>query len=264
MIYVMECGPVHHRGREGWLVFALDLKDDQAKVRVTPRRKDARWEMVRALAGAPASCCASLSDFGRAQGWRVASVPERVLKLAAQTVVGLENEEALGMVAYSPIADAWLRASTAFFETAPWKSFSIREPLTVTFTKATHDTRVLAAGGSGGLPPSLIMLPNLASYSRFSASAEPDFDDAFIMGFGDHASTMRDVVGLAYGACFHPIVVRVRQSRPSLVSPDELLHLACALAATASLTTGRPVGRAVIDGLEAIVLPLTPEAALRS
>ena len=42
----------------------LYLKDDQAKVRVTPRRKDARWEVVRALAGAPASCCASLSDFG--------------------------------------------------------------------------------------------------------------------------------------------------------------------------------------------------------
>lgn len=264
MIYVMECGPVHHRGRDGWLVFALDLKDNQAKVRVAHRRKDARREVVRALAGAPASCCASLADFGRAHGWRVASVPERVLQLAAQTVVGLENEETLGMVAYSPIADAWLKSCAAFYETAPWNSFSIRQPLTVTFTRDKPEARVIAVGGSGGLPPSLIMLPDLAAYSRFSGSGDPHFDDAFIMGFDDHASAMSHAVGLAYGATFHPVVLRLRESKPALMSPDELLHLACALGATASLATGRPVGRAVIDGLEAIVLPLTPEAALRS
>ena len=264
MIYVMECGPVIHRYRDCWLVFALDLTNDQAKVRVAPRRKDARHEVVKALAGAPASCCASLGDFGRQHGWRVASVPERVLRLAAQTMVGLENEDALGMVAYSPIADAWLRACVAFYETAPWREFSIRQPLTVTFTKATHDTRVLAVGGSGDLPPSLIMLPDAAAYSRFSIAGAPHFEDAFIMGFDDGASPMGHAVGLAYGAAFHPIVMRMRESKPALISPDELLHLACALAATASLATGRPVGRAVIDGLEAIVLPATPEATLRS
>ncbi len=264
MIYVMECGPVHHRGRESWLVFALDLNDDQAKVRAAPRRKDARREVVKALAGAPASCCASLADFGRQHGWRVASVPERVLKLAAQTVVGLENEDTLGMVAYSPIADAWLRSCALFYETAPWTAFSIRQPLTVTFTKEVPDTRVLAIGGAGGLPPSLIMLPDSGAYSRFSNSGEPHFEDAFIMGFDDCASAMAHAVGLAYGAAFHPVVLRLRQSKAALIAPDELLHLACALAATASLATGRPVGRAVIDGLEAIVLPLTPDAVLRS
>ncbi len=246
------------------MVFSLDLQNDQAKVRVTQRRKDARREVVKALAGAPASCCASLGDFGRQHGWRVASVPERVLRLAAQTMVGLENEDTLGMVAYSPIADAWLRASVAFYENAPWRLLSIREPLSVTFTKDEPDTRVLAVGGSGELPPSLIMLPDAAAYSRFADSFKPNFEDAFIMGFDDCASAMSHAVGLAYGATFHPVVLRMRQSQPQLVSPDELLHLACALAATASLATGRPVGRAVIDGLEAIVLPLTPEETLRS
>ncbi len=71
-------------------------------------------------------------------------VPERVLRLAVQTRVGLENEDTLG----SPIAQDWLRACVAFYETAPWRAFSIRQPLTGTFTKAPHDTRVLAVGGS--------------------------------------------------------------------------------------------------------------------
>ena len=168
------------------------------------------------------------------------------------------------MVAYSPIADAWLRACAAYYEIAPWNSFSIRQPLTVSFTKEEPDTRVLAVGGSGGFPPSLIALPDAASYFRFSASGEPLFDDAFIMGFDDWPSAMSRAVGLAYGSTFHPVVLRLRDSKPALISPDELLHLACMLAATASLATGRPVGRAVINGLEAIVLPLTPEAALRS
>lgn len=264
MIYVMECGPVNHRGRDGWLVFALDLTNDQAKVRVLPRRKQARRELLAVLAGAPASCCASLADFGRQHGWKMAPPPERVLKLAAQTLVGLENEEALGMAAYSPIADAWLRACTAYYEVAPWNSFSIRQPLTVTFTKEKPDTRVLAVGGSAGLPPSLIVLPDAAAYFRFRDSGVPDFEDAFIMGFDDFPSAMSDAVRLAYGTAFHPVVLRLRQSKPALISPDDLLHLACALAATASLATGRPVGRAVIDRLEAIVLPLTPDAALRS
>lgn len=190
MIYVMECGPANHHGRDAWLVFALDLTNDQAKVRVAPRRKDARREVLAALGGAPASCCDSLADFGRPHGWRVAAAPERVLQLAAQTLVGLENEATLGMVAYSPIADAWLRACAAYYELAPWNSFSIRQPLTVSFTKEEPDTRVLAVGGSGGLPPSLIALPDAAAYSRFSASGDPFFDDAFIMGFDDWPSAM--------------------------------------------------------------------------
>lgn len=266
MIYVMECGPVNHRGRECWLVFSLDLSSRQTKLRVTWRRKDARDAVASELGGAKAACCASLADFGRPLGWRVRSVPDEVLKLAAQALVGLENEEALGMLAYSPVADAWLRACVAFLDVRPWENFTIHTPLTVTFTRDTPETRVVSIGGAGSMPPSLMLLPDRAALDCLSRDdgGKTGLEEAFIMGFDELDSAAADALGLAYGATFHPVLLRLRAGKPQPVTELELLELTCALAAVTSLATGRPVGRAVVDGLEAIVLPLESETALRS
>lgn len=266
MIYVMECGPVIHRGRDKWLCFSLNLNDRQAKVRAMERRQDARLAVASELPdGVPVSCCASLGKFGRSRGWRVRSVPDEVLTLAAETLVGMENQEALGMLAFTPTADAWLRTSALFLRAEPWRMLSMKKPLSITFTKkgGTSTTRVAAVGGASVMPPSLLLLPDQAAWERLNMDdGVPGLDDALLSGFDAHTGALSEAIGLAYGVSFHPIVLRLRGRKPVPMTEPELLELAAALGAVASLCE-RPVGRAMVDDLEAIAMPLIPESSLR-
>lgn len=176
MIYVMECGPLFHRGAECWLVFSIDMMNRSVKTRVMQHRDDARREVLTAIGGAPAKCCASLAEFGRPQGWRVESPPDEVLTLAALTLVGLENQEQLGMLAFSPVAEVWLRSCAVFLEARPWEQFTSYVPLQVTFTGRTTTTRVVAVGGAGRLPPSLTVLKDHEAFAR-AHSPEGGLDD---------------------------------------------------------------------------------------
>lgn len=261
MIYVMECGPLPD---DSWLVFSLDRMSRQTKVRAMETREDARHAVAIELVGAVGvRCCASLGEFGRDRGWRVDSVPEEVLRLAAQTLVGLENQEVLGMLAFAPAADAWLRASAMFLDVAPWAVFGMKTPLTVTFSGESPLTRVVAVGGRSVMPPSLLLLPDRHAYERFATRGEQTgLEDALIAGFDLVPGAISASVGLAYGQAFHPVLLRLRGGKPSKLTEGELLQLAGALAATASLATGRGMGRAVVDGVEVIAVPLAPESEL--
>lgn len=263
MIYVMECGPVSLRDRECWLAFSFDLLTRQTKTRVANDRDQARHEVASALGGARASCCAALGDFGRQRGWRVESPPEEVLELAALTLVGMENEAALGMLAYSPVAEAWLRSCAMFMDARPWEQFTSHEPLAVTFHGPAPGTSVLAIGGAGSLPPSLAMLPDRAAFDRVQQGGR-DLTDALLLGLEVRPGPVSASVGLAFGEAVHPVVLRLRRGKPRLVKEAELHRLAAALAAIASLASGRPVGRAVVGELEAVVVPLASHDELRS
>lgn len=261
MIYVMECGPLPDGS---WLVFSLDRENRQTKVRAMEDRHDARNAVAIELVNARGvHCCASLAEFGRELGWRVSSTPDEVLQLAAQTLVGMENREVLGMLAFGPAADAWLRASAMFLDVEPWEVFGMKTPLTVTFSGESPVTRVVAVGGRSVMPPSLLMLPDRRAYERFATRGEKTgLEDALIAGFDLVPGAISASVGLAYGRAFHPILLRLEKGRPSAITESELLQLAGALGATASLATGRGMGRAVIDGVEAIAVPLLPEETL--
>ncbi len=266
MIYVMECGPIFHRSRECWLAFSVDTNSRQVKSRVMQRRDDARREVALELKDARASCCASLAEFGSQYGWRVEPVPETVHSLAAQTLVGLVNQETLGPLAFSAAGEVWLRACAIFVGAAPWQQFNTNTPLSVTFSNDPGSTRVLLVGGTLGRPPSLSILPDLAAYER-SRSQRGDDDglgDAFILALDPRPGVVSEMVGLAFEEAFHPRVLRLEDGSPREMTEMELLQVAAALAAVASLASGRPIGRAVLAGLEAIVVPMMRETALRS
>lgn len=263
MIYVMECGPLVDGA---WLVFSLDSASGQTKVRAMEDRHEARRAVACELTHASGvACCASLSDFGRERGWRVQSVPEDVLRLAAQTLVSIENKESLGMLGFSPTADAWLRTSAMFLDAEPWTRLSMKTPLSVTFSDDPQVPRVAGVGGASVMPPSLILLPDRSAYERFAGRGEKTgLEDAIICGFDYLDGALSEAIGLAYGQTFHPVLLRLRRGKGVLVTEVELAHLAAALGAVASFASGKAVGRAVIDGLEALAWPLTAEESLRS
>lgn len=255
MIYVMECGPVVLERRRHWVVFSLDSSTRKVMTRVAPVREHARKAVADELGRAPATCCASLGEFGRERGWQVRPVPEDVLALAGVTLVGLEHQDLLGPQAVSPQTEALLRACAMFLDTAPWLQFSSYEPLAVTFTADPPITRVLAVAGSGRLPPGLIMVEGEAAFWRAHSRSDPVLDDAVIVSLPAPPDVISDTLELAFGEAFHPRLLRLRGGKPVPMSGQDLAHLTAALAATASLATGRPAGRAVAGELEAIVVP---------
>ncbi len=266
MIYVMECGPIFHRGRECWLTFSVDTDNRQVKSRVMERREDARREVARALKDARASCCPSLAEFGLTYGWPVEPVPATVYTLAAQTLVGLVNQETLGLLAFSAVGEVWLRACAIFVGATPWQQFNTNTPLSVTFSNDPGSTRVLLVGGTLGRPPSLSILPDLDAYERSkSRHGEDDgLEDAFILSLDSRPGAVSEMVGLAFEEAFQPRVLRLEDVSPRSMTEMELLQVAASLAATASLASGRPLGRAVLGGLEAIVVPMVHETRLLS
>jgi hypothetical protein len=140
----------------------------------------------------------------------------------------------------------------------------MKTPIGVTFSGETRP-RVVAVGGASVMPPSLIILPDQSAWDQLNGrDPKTGLENAIIAGFDDIRGVVGEMVGLAYGVTFHPMVLRLRAGRPVPFVERELLELAAALGATASLATGRPVGRAVVDGLEAIAMPLTTETTLRS
>ena len=253
MIYVMECGPVFHSKRAQWVVLSLDPSTRRVMTRVAPTRDEARQSMRTDLGGAPAACCESLAGLG----WEVQPPPEEVLALTAVTLVGLEHQDMLGPLAFSRQTEALLRACAMFIDTAPWRQFTAYEPLHVTFSGERQATRVVAVGGSGTLPPSLIMLPDRAAFDRAQRDARSSggFDDAVIIGLDDPPDLVSDTLELAFGDPFHPRLLRLHRGQPTDFAADDLARLTAALAAVTSLATGRAVGRAVVGELEAIVVP---------
>lgn len=266
MIYVMECGPILHHNKECWLAFSVDTESRQVKSRVMQRREDARREVARELKDARASCCASLAEFGSQYGWRVEPVPETVHSLAAQTLVGLVNQETLGMLAFSAVGEVWLRACAIFLQAEPWERFDTNTPLSVTFSNDPGSTRVLLVGGTRGRTPSLSVLPDQAAYARSTRKNSEDdgLSDSIILALDRKAGAVSELVALAFGEAFHPRVLRLEDGSPREMTEMELMQVAGALAAVASLVSGRPIGRAVLGSLETIVVPMVFEAGLRS
>ncbi|MDP1826022.1 MAG: hypothetical protein Q8L48_22345 [Archangium sp.] len=260
MIYVMECGPVFHSKRAQWVVLSLDSSTRRVMTRVAPTREEARQSMRADLGGAPAACCPSLAGLG----WEVQPPPDEVLALTAVTLVGLEHQDVLGPLAFSRQTEALLRAGAMFLDTAPWRQFNAYEPLHVTF--GGEVTRVVAVGGSGTLPPSLIMLPDQPAFERAQrdARAKGGFDDAVIIGLDDPPDLVSDTIELAFGEAFHPRLLRLHRGKPTSFSADDLLRLTAALAAVTSLAAGRAVGRAVVGELEAIVVPCRAQPSQRN
>lgn len=274
MIYVMEAEPIEYNGRESWLCLSLNLIDRQAKVRASPSREESRMMVAEAIAddprskGIPVVCCPSLAEFGEGNGWNSMAPPDEVLQLTAEALVGMENQATLGMLAFTPTADAWLRTSALFLSAEPWRLMSIKDPIVITFTPkdgGPQTTRIACVGGAGTMPPSLLLLPDEAAFSRLSKAPENQritttgLEHSLLAGFDSRASGVRNAVERAYGVPFHPILLNLRNGHATSISDRELLELAAALGAIASLTE-RPVGRAQIDQLEAIAVRLDPNA----
>lgn len=272
MIYVNELGPMAQGDRVVWLCVALNLVDRQANVRATSSPQESRRLVAEALpSGVPVQCCASLGEFGRARGWSVQPAPMDVRQLAAQTLVGMENQEALGMLAFTPTSDAWLRTSALFVLAQPWRKLPARTPISITFTKKGHapTSRVATVGGAGVMPPSLLLLPDRAAWEtlRFDSSEPVAFNDAILCGFDPHGTPVSEAIGLAYDTAFHPIVMRLRGKKPVPFAELELLELAAALGAVCSLAErddALPVGRALVDDLEAHAVRLPAKSEIPS
>lgn len=262
MIYVTECGPVFHSKRAQWVVLSLDSSTRRVMTRVAPTRAEARKSMLDDLCGAPAACCESLAGLG----WQVQPPPEEVLALIAVTLVGLEHQDSLGPLAFSRQTEALLRACAMFIDTGPWRQFTAYEPLDVSFGGASPASRVVAVGGSGIMPPSLIMMPDRAAFERAQRDARSSggFDDAVIIGLDDPPDLVSDTIELAFGEAFHPRLLRLHRGQPANFSADDLARLTAALAAVTSLASGRPVGRAVVGELEAIVVPCPAQPSQRN
>jgi hypothetical protein len=262
MIYVMECGPVFFSKRAQWVVLSLDSSTRRVMTRVAPTRAEARKVMLDDLRGAPAACCASLAGLG----WDVQPPPEEVLSLLAVTLVGLEHQDMLGPLAFSRQAEALLRACAMFIDTAPWLQFTSYEPLDVRFGGASPVSGVLAVGGAGSLPPSLVLLPDRAAFERAQRDARSGggLDDAVIIGLDDPPGLVSDTIEVAFGEAFHPRLLRLRRGQPAHFSADDLARLTASLAAVTSLACGRPVGRAVVGELEAFVAPCPAQPSERN
>lgn len=259
MIYVLECGPVHfHRQLECWVVFAFDPSTRQVITRVAQRREAARKLVADELGRAPAECCPSLEGFGHERGWLVEEPPHDVLVLAGVTLAGIENEETLGPLAFTPVSEVWLRTCAMFIDTKPWLRFAPSTPLCVTFSDAALTSRVLSVGGARSLPPNFAMLPDHDAFLR------ADLDDAVIMRFKGTAGVVSQTLEQGFGQRFQPRLLCLRKGQAELISQTELMRFTAALAAVASLATGRLVGRAVVGGLEAIVVSAGEEVAQRN
>ena len=226
MIYVMECGPVVLERRRHWVVFSLDSSTRKVMTRVAPVREHARKAVADELGRAPATCCASLGEFGRERGWQVRPVPEDVLALAGVTLVGLEHQDLLGPQAVSPQTEALLRACAMFLDTAPWLQFSSYEPLAVTFTADPPITRVLAVAGSGRLPPGLIMVEGEAAFWRAHSRSDPVLDDAVIVSLPAPPDVISDTLEprLRRGLSSPPAAAAWRQARPHVRTGSRAPH----------------------------------------
>jgi hypothetical protein len=253
MIYVMECGPVFLSKRAFWVVLSLDFSTRRTMTRVAPTKDAARKAMRDDLRGAPASCCESLAGHG----WEVQPPPEEMISLMAVTLVGLEHQDVLGPLAFSRELEALLRACAMFMDTAPWRRFTSYEPLDVRFSGASTGSRIIAVGGAGTLPPSLVLLPDHAAFERShrKGRAGGGLDDAVIIGLDDPPGLVTDVLELAFGEAFQPRLLRVRGGRPTVFSADDLAQLTAAIVGVTSLVCNGTVGRGVVGDLEAIVVP---------
>ncbi len=262
MDYVMECGPVFHAGHKSWVMLTLESTTRRVRLRIGPSREAERRGVASELAGLPAECCPSLARFGAKHGWKERPVPNEVHALTAVVLVGLEQEPILGLLAFSPQAEAWLRSCAMFLETKPWLKFSSYAPLMITF--GGELTRVLAVGGAGRLPPSLVMLPDHDAFQRAHGRADEALDDAVIISLGDSAGLASERLELAFGQSFHPRMMRLRNGAPSQMTELDLQQFTAALAAVTSLACQGTIGRSVVNGLEAIVVPWSYEMGLRS
>jgi hypothetical protein len=249
MIYVLECGPIQlQQRRDCWVVFAFDDSTRQVTTRVASDREQARRLVADELAHGPTECCPSLGEFGQSRGWRVEEPSHEVLVLAGVTLASIENTEVLGPLMCTPLCEVWLRTCAMFIDTKPWLRFAPSTPLLVTFSDGELTSRVLSVGGARSLPPSFAMLPDYEAFQR------ADLDDSIIMRFTDTPGVVSQALELGFGQPFQPRLLRLRKGEVELITPTELLRFTAALGAVASLATGRHVGRAVVDGLEAVVV----------
>jgi hypothetical protein len=259
MFFVMECGPTFHGPREVWLVFSMELATREVSVRVAPDRDVARAEMAKHVAGAEVVCGESLADFGGPHGWHVHPIPEELRSLACVLLVGLEHEWSLGPLARAPMLEALLRASAMFLDVAPWRQFSSHHPLEVRLRGKLEGTRILTVAGQGLLPPSLLVLPDRAQFER-AQTPGGELRDALVVTLDQPPTTIAREVKLAYGASFHPILMRLRDGRLGRFSEADLEVLTASLAAVTSLAAGQAVGnasgRATVGDVEALVTSL--------
>lgn len=258
MIYVMECGPIFRCGRETWAVFSLNLTTRGVACHISARRDEARDAMASELRGATVGCCASLGRFGRRLGWCVEATPDTVRDLACVMMVGVEHQVTLGPLAFTPLAEAWLRACAGFLETKPWRRLTLHDGIDAHFEGRVPCSRVLAVSGSGRVPPGLVMLPDRRAFDRAQDVSSYELEEAIVLTLGDEASAISTAMKGNYGCSFHPLLVRLVKGQLAPLAEDEFKLLIAAVAAMTSYGTGRPFGHATVEDVEATVMPWGP------
>ena len=258
MIYVMECGPIFRGGLETWAVFSLNLKTRGVTCHIAANRDEARAAMAAELRGAEVGCCASLARFGRRLGWRVETTPDTVRDLACVMMVGVEHQTTLGSLAFTTLAEAWLRASAGFLETKPWRGLTMHDGIDAHFEGRIPCSRVLAVFGSGRLPPGLVMFRDRAAFERAHKATLEDLDEAIVLTLGGETGAIATAMKANYGRAFHPLLVRLTKGQIGLIPEEEFRLLIAAIAAMTSYGTGRPFGHGKVEDVEATVMPWGP------
>lgn len=260
MNYVMEVGPL---ASGEWVLFCVDERL-QVHLCAADQRDVAVADMVRHLAGRPAHCCDSLRSVGEAHGWVPAPPSQLVLEIAACSAVSVDNRASFGgRQPFPPYVDAWLRGCAMFLGAKPWARLRRgRRGIDVHFDGALRGRKVAAVIGDERR--SSLFIADSVDALLDESGLENMPRDCLAVILKSEPSAVGQALAHVYHRPFTPRLLRIRDGALSAIADDELLMLTGVLAAVASLCRQRSHGRAVVEGIETIVLPLVEHQRLAS
>lgn len=256
MNYVMEVGPL--LGGK-WVVFSLDERR-QVHLCASDSRETALADVVQQLGGAPAQCCSSLWPRGETHGWERAEPPRIAQQIAAVMAASIENFLPHRPLPPPPMVDAWLRACTSFVLASPAKYFGAKMGvLDVHLDDGARASRKLVGVLNKPERPGLLIAESIESLLT-DCGTDGLPRNCLMLGLSLLPSPTSLAISQVYQRTFAPRLLRYRNGETARIEDDELRELTAVLSSVAALCTNHTgIGRAVIDQLEALVLPRRAE-----
>lgn len=235
MLYAIKLGPIETG--EGRVSAYVGFTETRALPPVLASRdQDGLEQLARQAQGHDLRCERALSRAGKPLGFAAAPLPDRVRFGRATLAFSLARPG--GRVRNLDVVENFLASMAAFCRAAPWRFWCDNDPLVLTESGIEYEACIMGAGGQEY---------GIALYDQKGAVKEiARLIDAGRMrdaaALGSLAATVDDeprwagkAIGDAFGAECVPVPLKVSGGRPRPVDEQEMLTLAAALRAIASL-----------------------------